>query len=204
MTNGFNINEFASQGLEDGGARATQFKVDIFLPTPLTSQNQSKFSMAVQSASLPGFYVGQAAVAYYGRILKFAGDRTIEDWAVSIQNDATFPLRSIMEKWSNDINALVSNRLNPELFPTKYKGTAEVTQFTMDRQIARAYRFYGIWPMQVSPIRVDWSAQNQIEMFDVMFSVDWFEPIEQSGVDDLNPVLPDDGSFSGNPAATVD
>lgn len=200
----FNINDFAQQGIENGGARATQFKVDIFLPTALTSQNASKFSMAVQSASLPGYYVGQAAVAYFGRILKFAGDRQIEDWAVSIQNDADFPLRAIMERWSNDINALVSNRMNPNLFPTKYKATAEVTQYAMDGSIPRAYRFYGIWPMNVSPIRVDWSAQNQIEFFDVVFSVDWFEPILQSGIDDLNPVLSDDGSFSGNPAARQD
>lgn len=198
----FNINKFASDGLAEGGARATHFQVDLFPPPGLVSINQGRFSMAVQSASLPGSYVGQAAVSYFGRILKFAGDRTIEDWAVSIQNDASFPLRSYIEKWSNEINALVSNRMNPSLFPTKYKGDAEVTQFKQDGTIARSYIFTGIWPMQVSPIRVDWSAQNQIEMFDVMFSVDWFAPNIQTGSDNLNPILADDGGqFGGNPAA---
>lgn len=197
----FNINDFAHNGLIEGGARPTQFEVDVFLP--FASQQEQRFKFLCHAASLPGMSIGQAQVAYFGRALKLAGDRRIDDWEVAVYNDADFGIRSVLEKWSNDINTLISNRLNPEMYATKYKSAAEVRQLGMDKRVLRAYRFEGIWPMEVSPIRLDWSAQNQIEMFSVQFSVDWFEPIDQtSSIDQYNPILPDDGSFSGNPSAS--
>lgn len=195
----FNINQFAANGLIEGGARPTQFKVDIFLP--FASQQESRFQLLCFATSLPGMQIGQVPVHYFGRMIKLAGDRNIDDWSVAIYNDANFGARSVLEKWSNDINTLISNRLNPDMYATQYKATAEVTQLGMDGRTLRAYRFDGIWPAEVSPIRLSWQDQNQIEMFECRFSVDWFEPVDQSSsTDTYNPFLPDDGAISGNPS----
>ena len=111
-----------------------------------------------------------------------------------------FAARAALEKWSNDINALISNRMNPDVFPTGYKTSAEVTQYDQAGSILRTYRFNGVWPAVVMPISLDYRDGNQVEVFQVRLSVDHFEPIDQSSaLDTYNPILPDDGQVSGNP-----
>lgn len=194
----FNINEFIANGLNGNGARPSHFHVDLFLP--FASEQAKRLKFACFATSLPGFSINQAPVYYFGRMIKLSGDRVFEDWDVMMYNDTDFAARAALEKWSNDINALISNRMNPEVFPNGYKTSAEVTQYAQDGEALRTYRFNGLWPAVVAPIQLDYRDGSQVEVFQVRFSVDHFEPIDQSSaLDQYNPILPDDGQVSGNP-----
>jgi hypothetical protein len=196
----FNIEQFRADGLERGGARPTKFKVDLFLPNGMGSTQLNRFSLMIQAASLPGFYVDPVQVPYFGRIVNFAGDRIFQPWQVLVQNDEDFPVRAVLEKWQNSINALISNRMSQEMAQgNNYKASAEVTQLGQAGDTLRAYRFVGLWPSQIDQIQLDWGQMNQYEMFGVTFSYDYYEPIDQSSsVDTYNPVFSDDGQYSGN------
>lgn len=104
----FNISDFRSNGLIYGGARPSQFQV--ILTTPLKSISESRLTFVCRSSQLPPSVIDEIPVPYFGRNIKVAGDRTFSDWPITIMNDEDFPIRSLMERWHNEINTLISNR----------------------------------------------------------------------------------------------
>jgi len=159
---------------------------------------KDRIKFFVQAASMPGWIVGQAPVPYFGAVIKYSGERQYMDWQCNILNDEDFAVRAMLEKWSNHMNTLISNRLDPEIWPTSYKSTAEVTQFSKDGRPIRSYLFSGIFPISIDPIDLNWGDTNRIETFNVTFSVDYFEPTNQeTSPDKYNALLGDEASISG-------
>lgn len=189
----FNIQRFRAHGLQQMGARPTQFEVQVF--PPFSTPSSARFQLLCRSASLPPFQISPILVPYFGRHIKVPGDRDFPDWTVTVMNDEDFAMRKIFERWSNIINTLISNRLDPSVDVAGLKQTALVTQFAKDGSTIEQYEFDGLWPSVVDPIPLDWDQQNAIEQFDVTFSYDWFQPAANifQGPDAYVPVLPDDG-----------
>lgn len=163
----FNINEMRSQ-LTYGGARQNLFQVQI--NNPANSAGDAKTRFMCQAAQLPGSDLGVIPVYYFGRQMKLAGDRTFGEWTVTIINDEDFLIRNAMEEWSNAINRLQRNvrEIN------RYKSQAQVTQFAKDGSKLRTYEFSGLFPSNISPIELDWSTTDQIELFQVTFQYDYW------------------------------
>lgn len=176
---GFNVSAFRAEGLQFGGARPTQFHVILDAPADLGRAILPRAQFLVQAATLPPSQISEIQVPYFGRTIKMAGDRSFPDWTVSIMNDEDFALRAMFEAWSNKINTHVSNRLSVDVAPLDYKREMQVIQYTKDGNVARSYNFVGAFPTVISPIGVSWAATNQYESFDVTFSYDWWEPLEQ-------------------------
>lgn len=190
----FNINDFRANGLPQGGARPNQFEIN-FYNMPFTSENQKRLKYVCFAASLPPMDVGEIPVMYFGQAVKYPGDRVFQDWQVMMYNDEDFAARAIFERWNNACKALVSNRVDPAVWPTGMKGIAEVTQLGKSGKILRTYKFDGIWPAQVGAINLDFREQNQVEAFGVNFAYDWYEPVNQdSAIDQYSGVLADDGT----------
>lgn len=147
---------------------------------------------------MPSSTLGQTPVPYFGRQIKLNGDREFANWTVTVMNDEDFAVRLIMENWSNQINTLISNAMNPNVFPTGYKASGQVTQWGKNGVAIRRYLFQGLWPVNVDVIPLDWDQTNAVEQFDVEFSLDdWIpDPSLITGPDDYNPVLPGDGTQS--------
>lgn len=164
----FNINEMRSQ-LQFGGARQNLFQVDI--SNPANGDGDRKTRFMCQAAQLPGSDLGVIPVFYFGRQMKLAGDRTFAEWTVTIINDEDFLIRNAMEEWSNKINRLERNVR--EIGPG-YKSQAVVTQFGKDGTKLRTYNFNGIFPSNISPIELDWTTTDQLELFTVTFQYDYW------------------------------
>lgn len=192
----FNISDFRAKALPKGGARPTLFFVDLTFPFTTSFSGNARFQ--IRAASIPSMPLERIRVPFMGRAIKLVGDRPdTPDWTVTIMNDEDFPLRVALEKWSNEMNALISNRMSADVWPTDYKGTAHVTQYGKKGDLLRAYIVEGIWPVNVDAMPLDWDAQNQLQSYDVTFSVDWISPdtnVPTNG-DDYNPVMQDDASF---------
>lgn len=209
----FNIASFLHNGLQFGGARPTQFQVDIFPPlnigagaTPGIGVAVSKqFSFVCTAASLPEFTVQPATCAYFGAILKYSAERVFGDWSVQVLNDEDFSQRAMFERWSNAMNTLISNRLDPTYYATKYKASAVVTQYSKSGPILRQYTMWNLWPMRISDIPLSWEAATQIERFEVNFALDYFYPSAQDNSPDVfNPTLSDDQNVATAPTITTD
>lgn len=199
----FNIESFKSRGPITGGARPTLFAVRFTVVPSGVPDATADMEFNVTSSQLPASILGTVPVFYMGRQVNFAGDRTYQPWTISIRNEEDFRLRDMFEGWHNKINAIVSNRQDsPTNDLVDYKVDAEVLQYGKagpgdDSGVIRAYKFVGIFPTFVSPIQVDWEAQNRFETFDVELTYDYWVPSDTStlGVG-YNPVVAPDSNSS--------
>ena len=172
------IEEFKAV-LQGGGVRPTMFQVEMTFPDAVVvdpTQADNEGTYLIKAAQLPASTVGFVEVPFRGRKLKVSGDRTFEDWSVTITNDVSFGLRKGFEKWSELIQnmnfALGSNELND------YFASAVVRQLDRDGNQLRAYRFEGIWPTEVAAIDLDFDTQDTVEEFGVTFKVQYWSAIE--------------------------
>ncbi len=165
--------------LQGGGVRPTMFEVELTFPDTVVSDpnlatNEGIF--LIKTAQLPPSNVGLIEVPFRGRKLKVSGDRTFEDWAVTVTNDVSFGLRKAFEEWSERIQnhnyALGSNNLND------YFASAIVRQLDRDGQQLRAYRFEGIWPQTVDGIDLDFDSTDTVEEYGVTFAVQYWSAID--------------------------
>lgn len=178
----FNVNEFRSQMVGDG-ARPNLF--DVSMPFPAIAfpgDAQRKLNFMCRSAQLPGSSVGTVPVQYFGRELKFAGNRTFSSWNLTVINDEDFVVRKAFERWMNSINSHNANVRNPAaLNPGTYTSDAEVYQYGKNGNILKNYRFIGCFPVDLSPIDLDWGSNDSIEEFSVTLEYQWWDDI-QNGV----------------------
>ncbi len=169
----FNVNEIRSQ-LNFGGARNSLFQVTI--QNPGNGVADIKVPFLVRAAQIPAATLGVIEVPYFGRKVRLAGDRTFAEWTVTVINDEDFAIRNAMEEWSNKIQTFQTNiRDFASASPLNYKANAQVTQFSKTGEALRTYTFNGIFPVEVSPIELDWNATDTIEEFTVSFVYDWWE-----------------------------
>jgi hypothetical protein len=168
----FNINEIRSQ-LTGGGARPSLFQVQI--TNPANGAGDLKVPFMCKAAALPTSNLGTIEVPYFGRKIKIAGDRTFDEWTVTIINDEDFLIRNAMEQWMNSINL---HQQNTNAFgtsaPSAYKSQATVQQYGKDGRVLRVYNFNGLFPTNVSEIAVDWDTPDTIQEFTVTFQYDWW------------------------------
>ena len=131
-----------------------------------------------KTAQLPGSTLGVVPVQYFGRELKFVGNRTFADWTVTIINDEDFVVRNAFERWMNGINSHNLNVRNPVAStPLGYSVDSEVTQFGKAGNTIKKYRFVGMFPSDITPIDVDWSSNDTIEEFSVTLTYQFWEAV---------------------------
>lgn len=177
----FNVNEFRSQMVGDG-ARPNLFEVSMPFPAfALPGNAQQKLTFMCKTAQLPGSTVNTVPVQYFGRELKFAGNRTFTDWTISVINDEDFVIRNAFERWMNGLNGHSLNVRSPAaLTPNGYTVDAGVTQFGKGGNTLKKYKFIGVFPTDLSPIDVDWGSNDTIEEFTVTLSYQWWESAEDN------------------------
>lgn len=172
----FNVNEFRSQMVGDG-ARPNLFEVSMPFPGfSNPGQAQPKLTFMCKTAQLPGATLGTVPVQYFGRELKFVGNRTFADWTITIINDEDFAIRNAFERWMNGINSHNLNVRNPlALSPLGYTTDGEVKQFGKQGDVLKKYKFVGMFPTDIAPIDVDWGSNDTIEEFTVTLAYQWWE-----------------------------
>lgn len=173
----FNVNTFRSE-LTQGGARPALFEVRLSPPLGGLggpgSDLIAKSPFMVRAAQIPSQTLGTILVPYFGRQIKLAGNRTFEDWTVTIINDEDFKIRNAVEAWQESINSHVGNlREFPTSSPSLYKSQATVTQFSKTGEALRTYKFEGFYPVAVSAIELAWDTDD-IENFTVTWAYDYW------------------------------
>jgi hypothetical protein len=140
---------------------------------------QTKLTFMCKTAQLPGSTIGVVPVQYFGRELKFVGNRTFADWTLTVINDEDFIIRNAFERWMNGINSHSLNVRNPvALAPGGYTVDGEVTQFGKTGDQLKRYKFLGLFPTDLTPIDVDWGSNDTIEEFSITLAFQWWESVE--------------------------
>ena len=159
------IDEFKSQ-LIAGGVRGNRFSV--FIP-----RMGERIEFMCKSAAIPGSTLPPIEVPFRGHKLKVAGDRTFEDWTVSIINDVNFTTRTAVEAWMESIQELDSGVGATDLDYLVSRAT--ISQLNRDDSILATYELYNMYPSTLNQIDLSFDTQDEIQTFDVTFSYSHWE-----------------------------
>lgn len=176
MATNFNISTFRTK-LGDGGARPNQFQVLFYMPVPgnlgtLNNGLSQSSSYLVNVSELPGQTIGVTPVYYRGREIKLAGDKTFAPFTCTMLNDTDFTLRNALENWMTTIedNVVKTGFTNP----SQYLGKIEVQQLDRTGKILKSYTLFDAWPADISPIGLDFAANDQLSTFSATFQYSYF------------------------------
>lgn len=142
-----------------------------------------------KAAALPASNIAPIDVPFRGRIMKVAGDRTFDTWTVTVINDEDFKLRTAFEKWMNGISRLTNNTgaTNPTSYMTDAtvyqlgRGAGKPNSTTNSNAVGgagitplRTYKFYDIFPTNISQIDLSYDTSDTIEEYTVEFQVQYW------------------------------
>ena len=185
------LSQFKSK-LAGGGARPNLFEISIpTFPTaiaeawsPGDDNENGMFKFLAKATSLPASNLGNIEIPFRGRTLKVAGDRTFDDWTVTIINDEDFKLRTAFERWSNVISRLddATGVTNPSSYMTDGfvqqlgRGATANTRTNDggESSVLRTYKFFDVFPITVGEIAVSYDTTDALEEFDVTFRYQYF------------------------------
>jgi len=165
------VDDFKSK-LKGGGARPNLFNCKLNFPA-FALGDAELTSFMVKGAQLPSSNVTPITVPFRGRQLKIAGDRTFEEWTVTVINDTGFEVRDAMERWMNGINSHNANTGFND--PADYQTDLSVDQLDKDGLVIKTYNFRSCFPTVVSAIDLNYDTTDTIEEFTVTFQVQYWE-----------------------------
>ena len=182
------IQDFKST-LIGGGARPNLFEVVLTNEFPGSEGYEAEdFSILCKAAQLPASNIASIDVPFRGRIFKVAGDRTFDTWTVTVINDNNFNIRTAMERWMQSIGQYADGSGFTD--PSDYQVDARVKQFRRvnsntdgsnvvtggGMEEVKQYKFYSIFPTNISAIDLSYDSADTIEEFTVEFQVQYWAP----------------------------
>ena len=157
------IDKFKSW-LSGGIARPNLFEVVLAFPDGVVDASvndlDAKSRFLVKAAALPASNITPINVPFRGRVLKIAGDRTFDEWTITVINDTDFAIRSSFERWMNSMAKVSDTSGNTN--PADYTRDASVYQLgrsavapnsqesAQNMPILRTYKFYSVFPTNIS------------------------------------------------------
>ena len=176
----FTIDTFRTTALSAGGARANLFDVTIAGAAATTNLagGVAQFKFACKAAAIPAMAVGVVEVPYFGRVVKVPGNKTFDNWSVTIINDEGFLVRNGFEKWVASMGSHIGNvqsAASTNLTSALY-GDATVQHYGKAGPTSKIaeYKFVNIFPVSVSEIALGWDANDAVEEYTVEFAYDYW------------------------------
>lgn len=126
-----------------------------------------------QSSSLPASNIGTVEVPFQGRTIKIPGDRTFDEWTITVREDNSASLRKNLEAWMAEANEIITN-----------VGVNDVESIKRDGQIilldrggseALEYNLIGAWPSNIGDLDLSWDENDSIATYDITIQYDYFQ-----------------------------
>ena len=176
----FTIDKFRTTALSAGGARANLFDVTIsdIDANLMTAIAVKEFKFACKASAIPAMAVGVVEVPYFGRVVKVPGNKTFDNWSVTVINDEGFIVRNGFEKWVASMGTHIGNVQSSasSTLASGLYGNATVVHYgkTGSTSVLATYNFVNIFPVSVSEIALGWDANDAIEEYTVEFAYDYW------------------------------
>ena len=169
----FNVERFKS-ALTNGGARPNQFAVQMSFPTYVAGAQLAvaRAPFLISVAELPGQTVNPAILQYRGREVKFVGDRIYAPFTMTVLNDAEMSIRTALEQWMGGMEDYAGKF--GRLQPSEYQRDLQVFQLDRNGNALKSYSIVNAFPVDLSPVGLDFGANDQISSFTVTFQYQHF------------------------------
>lgn len=181
------LNEFRNNFF---GVRPNRFLVETRWPTLVSpAPDLSDLFIYVKGADLPGSTIGTINIAWQGRIVKFAGERTYADWVINCY-DSNIPakdLRTGFERWIEAMDGRNDHSLNYNLvsdWVIRYSDINPGSTVTPDTNTQspdnfnKAVRLKNCFPTDLGPITLNYDVADSFSEFTVQIAYDYWEPYQ--------------------------
>ena len=159
-----------------GGVRPNLFQCSITAPV----FGQMNLQFLGKATHVPASGIAKLEVPFRGRNLAVPGDRTFNDWSVTILNDPDWQNRTAMEEWMNQISNHSQN--TSSLPAANVYGQATVQQLGRSGNTIRTYRLQDIMPTEIAQIDLTMDSGGTPEEYAVTFAVNnW--TVDGAGMD---------------------
>ena len=169
------IESFRSQ-FSGQGYRTNLFEVQGSFPTPGSDDNRLAFM--VRGAQLPASNLGIVEVPFRGRTLKLPGDRSFDDWTITVIMD-NFGIRDSFERWSNAINSMANNRSLGFTQVRKPDSDSYLRNWTVqalgrDGRKLKTYTIVGCFPSSIGAVDLSADSTTTVGEFTVTMSYQYW------------------------------
>ena len=171
----FGVTEFKSNlygTASGGGARPSLFKIGITDSSGSYSLTSAE-SILVKAGAIPAANIAPLPINYAGRAYKMSGFRTYDNWSTTIINDESFSIRNKIMKWMYRLSGGPDGKRDSTLGMTNTPGEGTITQVGVDGLDKQSYKFYNMWPTELSEIALDWSS-DAVEEYTVTWAYDYW------------------------------
>ena len=177
-TKQLNIKSFSDAIINDY-FRTYLFTIDVV--TPATSLKESFRAVWVASTQTPTSVTGVQNIDWMHSQVKQSGRTTVNQWEITIRDDATNYAHSYFTNWRNvvynfkEVQAVAS--------PSRYKRDVIVTLQSPDFNSgnSRTYTMHGVWPLQLGAVNLDYESEG-ISTFPVTLQYDYFEVASSANI----------------------
>ena len=173
-----NIGQFVSNFY--GGTRPNRFRISGTVPNAI---GEGFIETHCVSTSLPESNVGIIPIPFRGRIYKFPGDRSYNEWTVTILDDVG-PNQTwqTFHDWSNRFNNHETNLADGDrTFGDAYCTDLQITHLDHASDIElKQIQLYSAWPVSVGPVTLDMGAANQLASFQVTIAYTYYKVLPQT------------------------
>jgi len=158
-------------------ARTNKFQVFMGFPLEIANaQALLDFPFLATATQIPASTMGIIEVPYMGRVCKIHGDRTFEEWNITVLNDENYRIHDAFVAWMNGIN---SHEGNTRTLANPY-GNATVNQLSLNGLPIKQFNFVNIFPTNVAAIELDMSSNDELQRFEVTLAYDYWTSSETS------------------------
>ena len=169
----FRVDDFKSK-LTGGGSRPNLFRATINFPG-YAGGDVELTSFMCKAAQLPSSVIAQIDVPFRGRQLKIAGDRTFENWNVTVINESSMVVRNSFERWLNGINEHVNG--TGLVNPVDYQADILVEQLGRNDEILKACNIRGAFPVNLGAIELAYETTDTLEEFTCEFAYQYWDAV---------------------------
>ena len=173
-----NLNGTAAAGL----ARANVFRVVINAVDGITETRSHGegaaglgYDLLVKGAQVPGSTIAPMPVNYGGRVIKLTGNRTFDNWTVTILNDEEFAHRKWLQDWMYTLAGTPdgdrSKINNTKLYNNVFDAT--ISLYNNIGYTTNVWKMYNMWPTALGDITLDWSA-DAIQEYTCEFAFEYW------------------------------
>jgi len=167
----FRVDDFKSK-MVGGGSRPNLFRATINFPG-YAGGDVELTSFMCKAAQMPSSVIAQIDVPFRGRQLKIAGDRTFENWNITIINESSFSVRNAFERWLNGINEHVNG--TGLVNPVDYQADMVVEQLGRDDEVLKTCTIRGAFPVNLGAIELNYETTDTISDFTVEMAYQYWE-----------------------------
>ena len=172
-----NISTFLTNLKSKGIARPNLFEVTGVIG-PSGALNPVSESIYVRSASVPPSTLGEITVPYRGRVAKIPGDRTFDNWSITVISDEGYDLHNRFLRWANSINGVETNVGEGtgagEIFGAPIYQDWQVSTLAKDGSRTRTWNLVGCWPISIGAIEVAADSNDSFAEFTVDIAYQYY------------------------------